>query len=124
MQNNTLHTAVYFRAYDCKHPEKMVQKQTVLFENHAQHNNMKITHIYWDPEISDTKNRVAFNQMMRDAENGLFDVILMKNTNFFVPNALDYLGRQGTIKAIDIEIRAAENFFDETDVELYDFYMS
>jgi DNA invertase Pin-like site-specific DNA recombinase len=82
MQNNTLHAAVYFRSYDCKHPEKMVQKQTVLFENHAQHNNMKIIHIYWDPEISGTKNRVAFNPMMRDAENGLFDVILMKNTDF------------------------------------------
>ena len=121
MQNNTLHTAIYFRAYDCKHPEKMVQKQTVLFENHAQHNNMKITHIYWDPEISGTKNRVAFNQMMRDAENGLFDVILMKNTDFFVPNALAYLENQETLATIDIKICELENLFYETNVELYDF---
>ena len=121
MQNNTLHTAIYFRAYDCKHPEKMVQKQTVLFENHAQHNNMKITHIYWDPEIPETKNRVAFNQMMRDAENGLFDVILMKNTDFFVPNALAYLENQETLATIDIKICELEDLFYETNVELYDF---
>lgn len=121
MQNNTLHTAVYFRSYDCKHPEKMVQKQTVLFENHAKHNNMEITHIYWDPEIPEIKNRVAFNQMMRDAENGLFDVILMKNTDFFVPNALDYLENQETLAAIDIKICELEDLFDETNVELYDF---
>ena len=121
MQNNTLHTAIYFRTYDCKHPEKMVQKQTVLFENHAQHNNMEITHIYWDPEIPETKNRVAFNQMMRDAENGLFDVILMKNTDFFVPNALDYLENQETLATIDIKICELEDLFYETNVELYDF---
>ena len=121
MQNNTLHTAVYFRAYDCKHPKKMVQNQAVLFEIYAQHNNMEITHIYWDPEIPGTKNRVAFNQMMRDAENGLFDVILMKNTDFFVPNALDYLENQETLAAIDIKICELEDLFDETNVELYDF---
>ena len=121
MQNNTLHTAIYFRAYDCKHPEKIVQKQTTLFENYAQHNNMEITHIYCDPEIPDAKNRVAFNQMMRDTENGLFDVILMKNTDFFVPNALDYLESQETLAAIDIKICELEDLFDETNVELYDF---
>lgn len=121
MQNNTLHTAIYFRAYDCKHPEKMVQKQTVLFENHVQHNNMEITHIYCDPEIPGTKNLVAFNQMMLDAGNGLFDVILMKNTDFFVPNALAYLENQETLATIDIKICELEDLFYETNVELYDF---
>ena len=121
MRNNTLHTAVYFRAYDQKHPEKMVQQQIDFFEKYARQNNMEITHVYWDLENSGIKNRVAFNQMMLDAGNGLFDVILMKNTDFFVPNALDYLESQETLAAIDIKICELEDLFDETNVELYDF---
>lgn len=121
MRNNTLHTAVYFRAYDHKHPEKMVQQQIDFFEKYARQNNMEITHVYWDLENSGIKNRVAFNQMMRDAENGLFDVILMKNTDFFVPNALAYLENQETLATIDIKICELEDLFYETNVELYDF---
>ena len=45
----------------------------------------------------------------------------MKNTDFFVPNALDYLENQETLAAIDIKICELEDLFDETNVELYDF---
>ena len=47
--------------------------------------------------------------------------ILMKNTDFFVPNALDYLENQETLATIDIKICELEDLFYETNVELYDF---
>ena len=45
----------------------------------------------------------------------------MKNTDFFVPNALDYLENQGTITAIDIELHTLKYLLEETDIELYNF---
>lgn len=66
----------------------------------------KLYDIYVDDGISgtNTKKRVAFNQMIEDAKNGKFDLIITKEISRFARNILDSIGYTRELKALGIGV--------------------
>lgn len=62
--------------------------------------------IYVDDGISgtNTKKRIAFNQMIEDAKSGKFDLIITKEISRFARNILDSIGYTRELKAIGIGV--------------------
>ena len=62
--------------------------------------------IYVDDGISgtNTKKRAAFNQMIEDAKNGKFDLIITKEISRFARNILDSIGYTRELKALGIGV--------------------
>jgi len=62
--------------------------------------------MYVDEGISgtSTKKRAGFNQMMKDAELGLFDLIIIKEISRFARNTVDSLTNIRRLKALGIGI--------------------
>ena len=63
-----------------------------LFEQYAEKNNLNLISIYADIENSESKipSRIAFNQMIRDAQKNLFDVVLMWDGSVILHQAYDF----------------------------------
>ena len=66
-----------------------LEAQKQFFEEYAQKNGHNLVRIYADEGISGTKtkNRKEFLRLMRDANNGLFDMVVVKD-----------ISRLGTVK--------------------------
>lgn len=84
-----------------------LQTQKEFFEAYAQKNGLNLIHIYSDQGISGTKtkNRAAFNRMMRDAEMQLFQAVLIKDVSRLARNTVDFLETYRTLFALGIDIQ-------------------
>ena len=82
-----------------------LQTQKEFFSEYAKKNHHTLVHIYADEGISGTKikNRKQFLQLMRDAENGLFDMVVVKDISRLARNTLDLLKSIRRFKALNIE---------------------
>jgi len=80
-----------------------MQKQ--FFEEYAQKNKYHLVRIYADEGMSGTKtkNRKEFLRLMRDADNGLFDMVVVKDISRFARNTVDLLNSTRQLKALNIE---------------------
>lgn len=84
-----------------------LENQRSYFEKHINDNeDWNLTKIYADEGITgtSTKKRKQFNQMIRDAENGKFDIILTKEVSRFARNTVDALQYTRKLKAMGIEV--------------------
>ena len=81
--------------------------QQEFFKEYAKTNNMNLIKIYADEGISGTKtkNRLAFNQMMKDSDLKKFNLVLVKDISRFARNTVDLLQNVRKLKALDIEMR-------------------
>ena len=81
----------------------IAQKQ--FFEEYAKKNGHNLVRIYADEGISGTKtkNRKEFLRLMRDSENGLFDMVVVKDISRFARNTVDLLNSTRQLKALNIE---------------------
>ena len=63
--------------------------------------------VYYDKGISgtDTKNRVAFNEMILDAKDGKIDLIITKSISRFARNTVDLLKTVRELKSINVEVK-------------------
>ena len=84
-----------------------LQTQKDFFETYALKNEMNLIHIYSDQGISgtQTKNRAAFNQMMRDAEAGNFKTVLIKDVSRLARNTVSLLESCRTLRALGVEVQ-------------------
>ena len=84
-----------------------LQTQKEFFETYAQKNGMNLIHIYSDQGITGTKtkNRTAFHQMMRDAQTGIFKIVLIKDVSRLARNTVDLLEACRKLRALDIEVQ-------------------
>lgn len=87
--------------------ENSLENQKLYFENYVKNkDNWELMNIYSDEGITatSTKKRKEFTQMIRDAENGKFDVILTKEVSRFSRNILDTIDFTRKLKAMGIEV--------------------
>lgn len=80
-----------------------VQKQ--FFTEYTQRTGDVLVRLYADEGISGTKikNRKEFLRMMKDAEQGLFDMVVVKDISRFARNTVDLLQNIRKLKSLGIE---------------------
>ena len=79
--------------------------QQEFFKEYAKTNNMNLIKIYADEGIlgTKTKNRLAFNEMMKDSEYKKFNLVLVKDISRFARNTVDLLQNVRKLKSLNIE---------------------
>lgn len=79
--------------------------QKKFFSEYAEKNGHNLVKLYADEGISGTKikNRKEFLQLMKDAGQGLFDMVVVKDISRFARNTVDLLQSIRTLKALGIE---------------------
>ncbi|MDD3346176.1 MAG: recombinase family protein [Oscillibacter sp.] len=79
--------------------------QKRFFVEYAQKNRHTLTRLYADEGLSGTKvkRRREFQQMMADAEQGLFELVVVKDISRLARNTVDLLQSVRRLKALGIE---------------------
>jgi site-specific DNA recombinase len=82
-----------------------LEAQKRFFTEYTEKNGHNLIKLYADEGISGTKikNRKEFLQLMRDAGQGLFDMVVVKDISRFARNTVDLLQSVRTLKALGIE---------------------
>ena len=82
-----------------------LDSQKNFFGEYAIKNNHNLVKIYADEGISGTKikNRTQFQRLLRDAEHGLFDMVVVKDISRFARNTVDLLNSTRKLKEYGIE---------------------
>ncbi len=82
-----------------------LETQKRFFDTFTRQNGHHLVRLYADEGISGTKikNRRQFLQLMRDAQTGLFQMVVVKDISRFARNTVDFLQSIRTLKALGIE---------------------
>lgn len=82
-----------------------LEAQKRFFTEYTEKNGHNLVRLYADEGISGTKikNRKEFLRLMRDAQRGLFDMVVVKDISRFARNTVDLLQSIRTLKALGIE---------------------
>lgn len=82
-----------------------LEAQKKFFAEYTEKNGHSLVRLYADEGISGTKikNRREFLRLMRDAQHGLFDMVVVKDISRFARNTVDLLQSIRTLKALGIE---------------------
>ena len=82
-----------------------LEAQKKFFTEYTEKNGHNLVRLYADEGISGTKtkNRKEFLRLMRDAQHGLFDMVVVKDISRFARNTVDLLQNIRTLKALGIE---------------------
>ena len=82
-----------------------LENQIKFFTEYTNRTGDTLVHVYADEGISGTKtrNRKEFQRMMADAEDGLFEMVVVKDISRFARNTVDFLQNIRKLKAIGIE---------------------
>lgn len=106
--NKVKRVAAYCRVSTDKSDQaNSLESQQQFFSEYIKRNPLwELYDIYVDDGISgtNTKKRVAFNQMIDDAKSGKFDLIITKEISRFARNILDSIGYTRELKALGIGV--------------------
>lgn len=106
--NKVIRVAAYCRVSTDKTDQaNSLESQKRYFNEYIKRNPLwKLYNIYVDDGISgtNTKKRAAFNQMIKDAKCGNFDLIITKEISRFARNILDSVGYTRELKAIGVGV--------------------
>ena len=82
-----------------------LEAQKKFFMEYTEKNGHNLVRLYADEGISGTKtkNRKEFLRLMRDANQGLFDMVVVKDISRFARNTVDLLQNIRALKALGIE---------------------
>lgn len=89
-----MNIAAYCRVSTDKNDQlNSLETQKRFFEEYAEKYGYRLVHIYADEGITGTqlKKRHAFQQLMEDADSGLFEMVAVKDISRFARNAVDFL---------------------------------
>ena len=101
-----MHIAAYCRVSTDKADQlNSLETQKAFFTAYTQRTGDTLVRLYADEGISGTKikNRREFLRMMADAEQGLFDMVVVKDISRFARNTVDLLQNIRRLKALGIE---------------------
>lgn len=81
-----------------------LEAQKKFFTEYTEKNGHTLVRLYADEGISGTKtrNRKQFLQLMRDAEHGMFDMVVVKDISRFARNTVDLLQNVRKLKSLNI----------------------
>lgn len=90
-----------------------LSNQKRFFEEYASQNSYNLVDIYADEGITgrQTRKREAFNQMMRDARTGKFDMLVVKDISRFARNTVDLLTSVRELKSMNIDVQFITNSY-------------
>ena len=90
-----------------------LEKQKEFFQEFARQNNYELINIYADEGITgrQIRKRDEFNRMMRDARNGMFDMLVVKDISRFARNTVDLLTSVRELKSMNIEVQFISNSY-------------
>lgn len=82
-----------------------LEAQKKFFAEFTERNGHNLVRLYADEGISGTKikNRKEFQKLMRDAKQGLFDMVVVKDISRFARNTVDFLQSIRALKVLGIE---------------------
>lgn len=82
-----------------------LEAQKKFFAEYTEKNGHSLVRLYADEGISGTKikNRKEFLRLMRDAQQGFFEMVVVKDISRFARNTVDLLQSIRTLKALGIE---------------------
>lgn len=82
-----------------------LEAQKGFFAEFAEKNGHNLVRVYADEGISGTKvkNRHEFQQLMKDARHGMFEMVVVKDISRFARNTVDFLQSIRTLKELNIE---------------------
>lgn len=101
-----MNIAAYCRVSTDKEDQlNSLETQKKFFEEFANKNGHNLVRIYADEGISGTKtkNRTEFLQLMKDARQKNFDMIIVKDISRFARNTVDLLQNIRVLKSLGIE---------------------
>lgn len=101
-----MNVAAYCRVSTDKSDQlNSLEAQKKFFTEYTEKNGHNLVRLYADEGISGTKikNRKEFLRLMRDAQHGLFDMVVVKDISRFARNTVDLLQSIRTLKALGIE---------------------
>jgi site-specific DNA recombinase len=101
-----------------------LESQQKFFAEYAVRNNYELLHIYADEGKSGTKmkNRTQLLQMLKDADNGRFDVVLIKDISRLARNTVDFLTSIRKLKALNIRVIFVN--YDQTSYDSSEFMLT
>lgn len=79
--------------------------QKNFFLEYANKNNYNLVKVYADEGISGTKikNRIEFKKLLKDADEGIFNMVVVKDISRFARNTVDFLQSIRKLKSLEIE---------------------
>lgn len=82
-----------------------LETQKEFFESYCARNNDTLVHTYADEGISGTKikNRKEFLRMMKEAEQGIFEQVIVKDVSRLARNTVDLLQSVRKLRLLNIE---------------------
>ncbi|MCM1136734.1 MAG: recombinase family protein [Clostridium sp.] len=82
-----------------------LENQKKFFTEYAEKNKYNLVRMYADEGISGTKtkNRKEFQRLMRDAESGLFQVVVVKDISRLARNTVDLLNSVRKLEELNIK---------------------
>ena len=101
-----MNIAAYCRVSTDKEDQlNSLEAQKQFFTEYTQRTGDVLVRLYADEGISGTKikNRKEFLRMMKDAEQGLFDMVVVKDISRFARNTVDLLQNIRKLKSLGIE---------------------
>lgn len=101
-----MNIAAYCRVSTDKEDQlNSLEAQKEFFSEYTKRTGDVLVRLYADEGISGTKikNRKEFLRMMKDAEHGLFDMVVVKDISRFARNTVDLLQNVRKLKALGIE---------------------
>lgn len=102
-----MNVAAYCRVSTDKEDQlNSLEAQKEFFEEYTKKQGYNLVRIYADEGLSGTKikNRAGFLQMMRDAHEGMFDLVLVKDISRLARNTVDLLNSTRELKALNIDM--------------------
>lgn len=104
----TRRAAAYCRVSTASHEQlASLGEQESFFRDHAREHGLILHRIYADGGVSGTRlrDRAAFGEMMQDARDGAFDLLLVKDISRMARNVLDFLQSVRELKRLGIDCR-------------------
>lgn len=101
-----MNIAAYCRVSTDKEDQlNSLEAQKKFFTEYTEKNGHNLVRLYADEGISGTKikNRTEFQRLMRDAQKGLFEMVVVKDISRFARNTVDFLQSIRQLKALNIE---------------------
>ncbi len=101
-----MNIAAYCRVSTDKEDQlNSLEAQKGFFTEYTEKNGHNLVRLYADEGISGTKikNRTEFQRLMRDAQKGLFEMVVVKDISRFARNTVDFLQSIRQHKPLNIE---------------------
>ncbi len=106
--NDCVQMAAYCRVSTKKESQlDSLANQKEFFAQYAQREGMKLVSVYADEGVSgrQLKNRTQFHHMLKDAQNGRFELLAVKDISRFARNTVDCLQALRTLKKCGVTVR-------------------